>query len=130
MLVLMVVASQLFSACVKEAGEEGVKPDFIPHFTYGGFSYYIHPSLGEMNWNQANNACNALTAYGYYDWFMPSRGEIEAAQKAGFYVYGWSSTDNGRFLFDRAYYYCNSYGDWYEEYPDEDPYDVFPMRKQ
>lgn len=132
-LVILVVAILPFSACVKNVEEEGVSPDFIPHFSYGGYTYYIHPSLGEMNWDDANNACQELSAYGYDDWFLPSMGEFDAARTAGYIWYDiWSSTPSSTAYYayilrqwEGAWWY-----EWHSYYGDDKKFKVIPMRKQ
>lgn len=130
-IVILVIAFLPFSACVKSVEEEGVSPDFIPHFSYGGYTYYIHPALGVMNWEDANNACKELTAYGYKDWFLPSMGEFDAARSAGYFWSDiWSSTpsssDDWYYVFRNDSYYSK---EWVS-YRSSNMFKVIPMRKQ
>lgn len=132
--VVLAIVSFLLSACVKDVEEEGVAPDFIPHFSYGGYTYYIHPSLGDMNWDDANKACQELTAYGYSDWFLPSMGEFDAARYEG-YKWGdiWSSSSCGS---DCHYVLEIWYDDYnmphyeWDGYYNSNMFKVVPMRKQ
>lgn len=51
-------------------------PYHLPVVTINGVNYMIYPQdLGEMNWTQANSACNNLTAYGFSDWRLPTHEE-------------------------------------------------------
>ena len=128
----LIASVLLFSACVKNVEDEGVNPDFIPHFTYGGFTYYIHPSLGEMTWTDAKKACRNHDGYGFHDWFLPSQGEVDAARNAGFrWVEGWTSTKHTNtdsyFFYDADYYYGEGRWSWDET---GKLHIVIPMRKQ
>lgn len=127
------------SSCVKDVVDEGVKPSFLPHFIYGGYTYYIHPSsMDKMCWAKAEEACNELESFGYDDWFMPSQSEIEQAHSAGFdWVVGWSSTSWGTYHGDEsewtahwACYYSDDECRWGPYRDDMYLLVVFPMRKQ
>lgn len=54
----------------------------LPTFTYNGHTYKVapdpHTSYEEyISWTAANSYCNNLTAYGYSDWRMPTKAELE-----------------------------------------------------
>ena len=126
----------LTSSCVKDVVDEGVSPSFLPHFTNGGYTYYIHPSLDAMTWEESERACDNLNAFGYNDWFMPSRDEINLANSAGYGIVGWSSTSAGTYYEFTCHYYCyyttsyNSDGEYRWSYAPDILRVVFPMRKQ
>ena len=86
-----------------------------------------------MNWDDANNACQELSAYGYDDWFLPSMGEFDAARTAGYIWYDiWSSTPSSTAYYayilrqwEGAWWY-----EWHSYYGDDKKFKVIPMRKQ
>ena len=54
----------------------------LPTFTYNGHTYRVapdpHTSYTEyISWTAANSYCDNLTAYGYSDWRMPTKAELE-----------------------------------------------------
>ncbi|GEM_PF-4480078 len=109
----------------------------LPTMQYAGYTYHIHPDLGAMQWEQANNACQNLVAYGFSDWYLPNKEELvnigvmsSALQIGKFY---WTSTTWGDYS-NRHYYviYNNDYNYWKESERgtnDSDVLDVVPVRK-
>ncbi|MBP5709938.1 MAG: DUF1566 domain-containing protein [Bacteroidales bacterium] len=56
--------------------------DTLPTFFYNSHTYRVapdpHTSYTEyISWEAANTYCNNLTAYGYSDWRMPTKEELE-----------------------------------------------------
>lgn len=54
----------------------------LPTFTYNGHTYRVAPDphtsyTDYISWTAANSYCENLTAYGYSDWRMPTRAELE-----------------------------------------------------
>ena len=54
----------------------------LPTFQYGGYTYKLYDDIGIMNIDAAHAACEGLTYGGYYDWFLPSIEEMQAAFNA------------------------------------------------
>lgn len=53
-----------------------LNPYHLSVVTVNGISYMIYPNdLGEYNWQQANNAANNLTGYGFSDWRLMTQSE-------------------------------------------------------
>ncbi len=69
----------------------------LPTMNYGGYTYHIHPDLGRMTWNSANESCENLVAYGYEDWYLPDLEEMHAiaekTNKLDNDVWYWTSTE-------------------------------------
>ena len=68
----------------------------LPTFTYNGHTYRVAPdphtsATQYMSWISANTYCDGLTAYGYSDWRMPTKEELETMYQnrysiSGFYL--------------------------------------------
>lgn len=69
----------------------------LPTFTYEGQTYRVAPPApSHYYWIGARNYCDTLTLYGYSDWRLPSRNELNAMRQAGYVseTY-WSSSSCG-----------------------------------
>ncbi len=72
----------------------------LPTFSFNGNLYRVYPDIGKMNWQQAMDACDALTYGGFTDWYLPSKAELNA-------MYEQESSIGG---FSDAYYWsCTEY---------------------
>ena len=50
----------------------------IPSFEYGGHSYMVAPNADDvMTLADANSYCQGLTQYGFSDWRLPTKAELE-----------------------------------------------------
>ena len=47
-------------------------------FRYSGVTYFVHPDVGRMTWENAMNFCANLHYMGYSDWYLPNRLELHA----------------------------------------------------
>lgn len=91
----------------------------LPSFSYGGYTYHIHPDLGGMQWEQGNSACENLIAYGFDDWYLPNKEELLAVAemtdelKKG-YEYWTSSIPDNPYQQNRYYVDWNyNWGKWW-----------------
>lgn len=110
-------------------------------FQYAGYTYYVHPEVGKMNWESAMAFCDNLVFAGYSDWFLPNEDELDAmyvyrnsiggfVTTSGTESYYWSSTTT--YISDDGVYGCGQafdsgvhiVGDIYRSY-----YRVRPVRK-
>lgn len=74
------------SSCVKEFDKEEYILNNLPHFEYGGCTYFVHPTLGECcNGGYVRDVIDeqARGSYDYWDWFLPSINELKAAKSNG-----------------------------------------------
>ncbi len=107
----------------------------LPSMQYGGYTYHIHPDLGGMTWKQAKSACENLMAYGYDDWYLPSKEEMLAIAKGistmPKYTY-WTSTNTSGSSWYYVVYYSSSDNGWITDnfrQPAENLNHVIPVRK-
>ena len=78
----------------------------------GGETLYIYPSnnSGNTNWSTAMAICRNLTAYGFTDWYLPSRTELNCLFDAQAKIGGfgnhefWSSTGNTEYAWIQNFY--------------------------
>lgn len=55
-----------------------VQLESIPSFEYGGHSYMVAPNADDvMTLADANSYCQGLTQYGFSDWRLPTKAELE-----------------------------------------------------
>lgn len=106
-IVFGLIAIAVFSSCVKSLESAGVmKWDLssldLPQIDYNGKTYYIHPDVGEMSYNQAIEYCKRLNAYNHQDWFLPDKQELAE-------MFARAATIGG--FQDAAYWYENPYSD-------------------
>ena len=53
------------------------KPSGPPQFQYNGKTYMVAPEFeNSMPWEQAKSACGSLSSYGYSDWRLPTKEEL------------------------------------------------------
>lgn len=71
---------------------------------YQGSYIYVHPTDNgtAVSWATAQSTCDALVAYGYDDWYLPSLSELNAMYKQSYLITGleenasykyWSDTE-------------------------------------
>ena len=72
----------------------------IPHFQHLGYTYMVAPDPGYvLTWTEAKNYCDGLTMYGYSDWRLPTKMElqqmyVDRTSIGGFeQAWYWSSTN-------------------------------------
>ena len=65
----------------------------LPTFSFGGNLYRVYPDIGKMKWQQAMDACDALTYGGFTDWYLPSNVELYAMYEQKSSIVGFSDTD-------------------------------------
>ena len=90
----------------------------LPTFSFSGNLYRVYPDIGSMTWQQAMDACDALTYGGFTDWYLPSRAELTAMHEqelsiGGFSLAGyWSSSEHSSSnAWFRRFYYDGSEDD-------------------
>jgi len=91
------ISSKTFQ--LKIIAEREKKLTFI---VYGGYKLYVNTkdNAESDTWEQAIQTCQNLTAYGYNDWYLPSKEELKALYQnkesiGGFRLsYYWSSMEN------------------------------------
>lgn len=81
----------------------------LPTMEFGGYTYHIHSDLGSMQWEQGNNACENLMAFGYDDWYLPNKEEMfSVAMNTNIlnqsYLY-WTSSHYHRATYGECYYW-------------------------
>lgn len=89
----------------------------VPYFQYMGHVYMVAPDPGyELNWNEAKSYCDGLIMYGYSDWRMPTKMELQQMYVDRFSIQGfsgcsyWSSTkDQGWSSHYYYFYFCSSH---------------------
>ncbi|MEO0896439.1 MAG: DUF1566 domain-containing protein [Bacteroidota bacterium] len=61
---------------------------------YHGDYLFVHPvdNAANVDWATANTTCQTLTAFGFSDWFLPSRLELDAMYKQSYLITGLSQT--------------------------------------
>lgn len=64
----------------------------LPTFSFSGNLYRVYPDIGKMNWQQAMDACDALTYGGFTDWYLPSKAELNAMYEQKSSIGGFSNT--------------------------------------
>lgn len=86
-------------------------------FQYAGTTYYVHPEVGAMSWNNAMTFCDNLTYAGYSDWFLPDKDELYAMfiykdDIGGFVT---SSYQESRYWSSSTTYYYDGqyYNEWF-----------------
>ena len=115
-------------------------------FQFAGTTYYVHPEVGQMNWENAISFCENLTYEGYSDWFLPDKDELNAMyyyrNSIGGFVtisnstncFYWSSTAEKYYLYDNGYswkYYYQDFSNGNQDYiwNSNQYYRVRPVRK-
>lgn len=97
----------------------------LKRFQYAGATYYVHPEVGEMTWENAMAFCDNLMYAGCSDWFLPDKEELFAMyiykdEIGGFETYSyhncnyWSSTTT--YYYDGQYYYDDWFNYWYVDF--------------
>lgn len=69
-----------FARCVHSNGAINLADaDGIWEYSLYGTDYQVMPEdlAGEYRWEEANNACESSTAYGYNDWYLPSIDDLD-----------------------------------------------------
>ena len=86
-------------------------------FQYAGTTYYVHPEVGAMSWDNAMTFCDNLTYAGYSDWFLPDKDELYAMfiykdDIGGFVT---SSYQESRYWSSSTTYYYDGqyYNEWF-----------------
>ncbi|HAF30111.1 MAG TPA: hypothetical protein DCG75_13805 [Bacteroidales bacterium] len=92
--------AKAFARCVHSNGTINLADaDGIWEYSLYGNDYQVMPEdlAGEYRWEEANNACESSTAYGYNDWYLPSIDDLDfmynnkiALNMIG--IWYWSST--------------------------------------
>lgn len=83
----------------------------VPCFKYMGQTYMVAPDPGyELNWSEANGYCNGLTMYGYSDWRLPTKMELQQMYYDRNSIGGFvESSNNDVFYWSSSLYYNNYY---------------------
>ena len=112
-------------------------------FQFAGTTYYVHPEVGKMNWQSAVDFCEGLTYFGYSDWFLPDKNELNAMyvyrNTIGGFVTSYSNNYNECYYWSSTTTYDYSYNYWYldfrtgEQKSEKDQYNSYyrvrPVRK-
>ena len=99
-------------------------PAAIIPIRYHGSYLYVHPTdnATDVNWSTAQTTCSNLNVFGFSDWYLPSRLELDAIHKQSYLITGLSQTpivkywSNTALDVDNAYTQRLDYGG-----PDPDP---------
>jgi len=61
---------------------------------YQGSHLYVHPTdnASDVDWATAVSTCDGLIAFGYDDWYLPTRLELDAMYKQSYLITGLSQT--------------------------------------
>ncbi len=61
---------------------------------YHGSQIYVHPTDNafDIDWATASSTCDALVAFTYDDWYLPTRLELDAIYKQSYLITGLSQT--------------------------------------
>lgn len=90
----------------------------LPTFSFSGNLYRVYPDIGKMNWQQAMDACDALTYGGFTDWYLPSKAGLNAMYEQKSSIGGFSNT----FYWSSTEY--NSSVAWVQDFYDGDQFYV------
>jgi hypothetical protein len=97
------VNAKAFARCVHTNGAINlVDENGVWGYSNYGTNYQIMPEdlQGNFKWEEAKNACESSTSYGYNDWYLPAINELEFmySNKVALNMTGdwyWSSTPKG-----------------------------------
>lgn len=61
---------------------------------FHGSYIYVHPTdnASDIDWTSASTTCDALVAFTYDDWYLPTRLELDAMYKQSYLITGLSQT--------------------------------------
>lgn len=88
-----------------DGGLVKLPPDLTPNPTlpvrlrFQGSEIYVHPTENATNvdWPTAQTTCANLTAFGFSDWFLPSRLELDAMYKQSYLLTGLNQTNTAKY---------------------------------
>jgi hypothetical protein len=101
--------AKAFARCVHNNGAINlVDENGVWGYSSYGVDYQVMPEdlVGVFKWEEAKNACESSTSYGYSDWYLPAINELEFmySNKVALMMTGdwyWSSTPkSGNAIFD------------------------------
>ncbi len=66
---------------------------------YHGDYLYVHPTdnAADIDWGTAQSTCANLTAFGFSDWYLPERLELDAMYKQSYLITGLSQTNSTKY---------------------------------
>lgn len=86
----------------------------LPTFVFNGHTYKVAPdpyvelygsgNTRSMSWSDANSYCQNLTAYGYYDWRLPTIEELQIMYIHWYSIGGFSVVYESGSSFNRRYF--------------------------
>jgi len=82
----------------------------IPLQYHGGY-IFVHPTdnASDVDWTTAQSTCAALSAFGYDDWYLPARLELDAMYKQSYLITGLSQTTVVKYWSNSEYDANNAY---------------------
>ena len=106
-----------------------VDPEFreywaLPTFVHAGQVYRVYPELHtKMTWEQANQACEALSFAGYDDWILPSKEILNTMYINKDEIGGFTTTIDDSAPNDDATYWSSTWAVVTNQYYAQDFYD-------
>lgn len=91
---------------------------------FHGSEIFVHPTENatDVDWTTAQSTCTGLTAFGFSDWYLPSRLELDAMYKQSYLITGLVDTAMVKYWSDTELDTSNAYSQRLDYGgPDPDP---------
>ena len=78
---------------------------------YHGSYIYVYPedNATDVDWTTAQSTCDGLSAFGYDDWFLPDKLELNAMYKQSFLITGLEENNAYKYWSDTEMDASNAY---------------------